>query len=130
MWIRHAALPPGLVLLSLLGACSQTRPQVTSHRSIPTQYVQGSFVIQTAGERSDQDVQKPATDAGQALGCQANAPTRINWSAESGVLSDAMTNSFNVTFSGCDFSDKGTLAILDKLAGVSGIRAARAEAIA
>src|SRR3954466_5116695 len=72
-----------LAASSTLTGCGQSQESAHSdRRSIPTEYVQGSFVVATDVTTSDSQLAKSAKDAGDALGCSLKKPERINWGAQ------------------------------------------------
>ncbi len=122
-------------LLGLLAACGKGQnPDKSSRRTLPTNYVEGSFVVTADVTTSETQLAQAAAAAGDALGCSVAKPDRINWGDQSldasGVLSEQMLNTFNVKYGGCDFSREGTKAILGKLAADSMVLNVEAEAVA
>lgn len=142
MWNRNKASPGGhprpylatlaIVLPAIFVGCAKSGPEKTNNRTIPTNYVEGSFVV-TADSSSDAEGLKSSSESvATELGCRVAAFDQINWGSEdsTGVLSQEMKNTYNVRFENCDFSKDGTTAILAKFEARTGITGAEAEALA
>lgn len=124
-----------LGLMSVLAACSKSQnPDKSTRRTLPSNFVEGSFVVTADVTTSESQLKARAAAAGAARGCALANPDRINWGDEaldaSGVLSQQMLNTFSLRYSGCDLSKEGTKALIDGLASESLILSAEAEAIA
>ena len=112
--------------------CAKSGPKKTSYRSVPTNYVEGSFVVSANGGTDEAALKGASETVATELGCRMASFDQINWgSAETtGVLSEEMKNTFNVRFENCDFSKDGTEAILQKFEAQTGISGVESEALA
>jgi len=128
---RNRVALSGVVGASLLVfGCGLDRTERKSERSVPTEYVEGSFVVQATADLTEQALATNSTNVAQSLGCAANAPERVNWQSGGGVLTEELANTWNVKFSGCDFSPGGTAQIVAALGAGENVVTVEAESIA
>jgi len=114
-------------------SCKKASPEHAVKRSIPSHYVEGSFIVRAQSDLGATDVTSLSTNVAKELGCTAKAPTKVYDGTASdggGVLAAKLDHIYNLSFADCDFSKDGTQAIVEKLAGTSGVLSAEAEAIA
>jgi hypothetical protein len=132
--IKFTAFAPTLVAMLLPGlfvACAKATPDTASKRSLPTRYVEGSFVVTVESTTAGSDVAQLSNDVGQELGCATKEPQKIDWGgAGTGVLSEQLANTYNVRYENCDLSKTGTSAVLAKFAASESVLAVEAEAVA
>ena len=123
---------PLVVSTGIFSGCGLEKQMRSSQRTFPAQYVEGSFVIETANDDAG-TLKAAGQEVAGALGCQANDPEKINWSNQAGITgvsSESLEKTWNLRFEGCDFSRDGTESILEKLGASSGVVSVEAEAIA
>ena len=121
-----------MIVTAGIAGCGLEKQKKSSHRTIPSEYVEGSFVIEAASDDSNK-LAAAGRDVGAALGCKSNDPERINWGSKTSptsVSSESLENTFSMRFEGCDFTRDGTASILEKLGSSDGILDVQAEAIA
>lgn len=120
------------VLPAVFAGCAKSGPEKSNNRSVPANYVEGSFVVTASGETSAESLKGSSETVASELGCRMAAFDQINWGSpeSTGVLSEEMRNTYNVRFENCDFTKDGTQAILSKFEAQTGIAGVEAEALA
>jgi len=120
------------ILSGVVNGCAESDFGKASKRTMPTNYVEGSFVV-TADGTADVDSLKASSElVASELGCHVAAVDSINWgsSSHSGVVSQELQETYNVRFENCDFSKDATNAILKTFEKQTGISGVEAEALA
>ncbi len=133
---RGRSRPYAIILATLLpvvvSGCAESDSGKSSKRTVPTNYVEGSFVVTADSSKSADSLKSSSETVAIELGCRVAAFDPINWgsSESTGVVSQEMRETYNVRFENCDFSKEGTSSILKTFEAQSGITGVEAEALA
>jgi subtilisin family serine protease len=120
-------------VLPVVGSgCAQSDSGKASKRTVPTNYVEGSFVVTANSDTGADSLKASSETVASELGCRVAAFDQINWgsSESTGVVSQEMRETYSVRFENCDFSKEGTSSILKTFEAQSGIVGVEAEALA
>jgi subtilisin family serine protease len=133
---RGRSRPYAIILATVLpvvaSGCAQSDSGKASKRTVPTNYVQGSFVVTADSSTTADSLKSSSETVASELGCRVAAFDQINWgsSESTGVVSQEMRETYNVRFENCDFSKEGTSSILKNFEAQSGVTGVEAEALA
>ena len=122
---------PFLMAVAVLQGCNNS-PEKLDQRTIPEEFVEGSFVVETAGlsETSEEDQSSLLALSQQIAadkGCKA-AVNNIAW-AQTQSMSTSLTNTFHLELTNCSLDVSSTDEVLVKLLESDLVNTAKADAV-